>query len=415
MSFFSWAKGLVSSGGGAVRKSGEQNGMAGSYPAPPVISINPDKALCLSAFWACVRIISEAVASMPLIFYNVKPDGTRTETTTHILAILMNGKVNRYQNRFEFFETMTMQLCMHGNAYALKQVGTQGQLIGLLPLMSGQVRVSLAKEDGRVIYEYSDENGGTRLFSEDKIWHVKLMGNGIVGLSPISYARNSIAVGLAAENRMGTLFKNGGKPAGLLTVDQLLKQEQRDRIRENFSDMATGSQDSLFVLEAGMKYNQLSMTPKDIELLESRSFQLKDIARFMGVPSVLINDMESTTGWGSGIKHIVEGFYKFGLRPYLERYENSITVNLLTSKERDKIKAEFDFNALLRADMAERYKTYKEAITGGFMKPNEARAEEGWVKAEGGDELYMQAQNVPLKLLAEGKGLKLKDEPKQNQ
>jgi hypothetical protein len=150
------------------------------------------------------------------------------------------------------------------------------------------------------------------------------------------------------------------------------------------------------VLEADMKYQQVSLSPQDIELLASRRFQIEDIARFFGVPSVLINDTAATTSWGSGVQQIVEGWYKLGLRPFLERYQDSMKAWLLPPEEQAIIDIEFDLDELLQPSFAERVKTNKEAVTGGFMTPNEARLQEGWQPQEGGDKLYMQQQMTPL-------------------
>lgn len=402
MSLFSRFIGRV--GGGANKRiPGLQTGLSGSYPASAATTVNEDTALCLSGFWACVRLIAESVGSMRVRFYRKNADGTRTEIFDHPLGVLLNGKVNRYQTRPEFFETLTMNLCMHGNGFALKQTNSKGTIIGLMPMMSPQMEVVLTTV-GDIAYRYNDGQNTQRDFTSDKIWHNKLMGNGVIGLSPLSYARNSIGIGLAAENTAGKIYRNGGKPAAALSLPpemEALTAEQRKQLKQNFNDIASGDgEDNLFVLELGMKYTQVSMSPQDIELLSSRSFQLKDVARFMGVPSVLINDMDATTVWGSGISEIIEGFYKFGLRPYLERYEASIVHNLLPPEERNKIEVEFDFNDLLRADMEKRFRTFKEAILGGFMAPNEARSKEGWVPKDGGDDLFMQQQMVPVNQLA---------------
>lgn len=397
MSLF--ARVLGRSGGGANRRvPGLQTGLAGSYPSGSPTTVNEDTALCLSAFWACVRLLAESVASMPLRMYRRNPDGTRTEIFDHPLAEMMRGKVNRYQTRFEFFETVVMNLAMHGNAYVLRQT-SGSRLVGLMPLMSPQMEVVLNR-NGNILYRYNDGESAKIDFTEERIWHLKLMGNGVIGLSPLSYARNSIGVGLAAENVASKIYKDGGKPAAVLTLPpemETLTPEQRKQLKDNFSDIANGTSDNnLFVLELGMKYTQVSLSPQDMELLSSRSFQLKDVARFMGVPSVLINDMDATTVWGSGISEIVEGFYKFGLRPYLERIEASFLNHIVPANERKNFEVEFDFDALLRADMERRFKTFKEAITGGFMSPNEARMKEGWENKEGGDELYMQQQMTPV-------------------
>jgi HK97 family phage portal protein len=292
---------------------------------------------------------------------------------------------------------MAMQLALHGNAYALKsKSGTR--IVSLMPLMAVQMEVSL-QTDGSVVYKYND-GVNVSVYAEESIWHIKLMSNGIVGLSPLAYARNSIGVGIASENRVNALASNGFKPTGILTIDKLLKPEQREAIRKQFADLQEGSSDPLRVLEAGMNYQQVSMNPKDVQLLETRRFQIEDIARFFGVPSVLINDTSASTTWGSGIEQIVQGFYKLGLRPYLERFEASIQNSLLSVSDRRTYEFEFDFGALLRGDEQTRYATYKEAVLNGLKTVNECRQAEGLEPVDGGDVAYMQGQMTPLTMLA---------------
>jgi HK97 family phage portal protein len=150
------------------------------------------------------------------------------------------------------------------------------------------------------------------------------------------------------------------------------------------------------VLEGGLKFDAVSLTPQDIELLESRKFQISEIARWYGVPSVMINDTTGGTVWGSGIEQIVSGFYKVTLRPLLEKIEHSILNNLMSASDSLKHEIEFDFNALTRSDLKTRYDSYRIGIYGGFLKPNEARRMEGMEDADGGDVLVMQGANVPL-------------------
>lgn len=379
------------------RQAGQQQASAGSYNVANVV-VNEDTALKLSAVWACVRLIAETIGGLPINCYKKDENGIRILDNEQSLAILFNNKPNRYQNRVEFFETMAMQLCLHGNAYALKsKSGTR--IVSLMPLMASQMEVSL-DTTGAIIYKYND-GVNLSVYAEESIWHIKLMSNGIVGLSPLAYARNAIGVGIASENRANALASNGFKPTGILTIDKLLKPEQREQIRKQFADLQEGSSDPLRVLEAGMTYQQVSMNPKDVQLLETRRFQIEDIARFFGVPSVLINDTSASTTWGSGIEQIVQGFYKLGLRPYLERFEASIQNSLLTVSERRTYEFEFDFNALLRGDEKTRYATYKEAVLNGLKTVNECRQSEGLEPVDGGDVAYMQGQMTPLAVLAE--------------
>lgn len=384
--------GFVSGSGN--RQKGLQEGAPSRYEEA-ALPVTLDSAMQLSSVWACTRLITEAVSSLHINIYRRDPEtGVRVLDVDHRLNKLLNGKMNRWQGRQDFFETITYQLVMLGNAYCAVQRDVTGEIVNMIPLMSQQMEVRL-KDNGAIQYLYND--GGTiKEYNESNCWHVKIFGNGIVGLSPLAFARNSIGIAQAAEKATTKVYKNGGKPSGAIRFDKVLNPQQRKDIRENFADITSGSNDRLFVLEAGSEFQPISLSPQDIELLSSRRFQVEDIARIFGVPSVLINDTGASTVWGSGIQQIVQGFYKLTLRPYIERYEASMKIWLLKPEERPFYDIEFDFTTLVMPELGERIKMYKEAIQGGVMTPNQTRAIEGWQPKDGGDELYMQKQMVKL-------------------
>lgn len=379
-------------GYGPSVQQGDQDPGPGTYYGQSAATVTFDTAMQLSAVWACARLLSETVASLPLTFHSVDRDGNETALENDVSEVF-GSKVNRYQTRFEFIETMVLNLSLRGNAYALKQK-VNGRLVGLLPLMSSQMTTRLLP-DGSVVHCYYNDEGVTA-FADESIWHLKLFGNGIIGLSPLQYARNAIGIALAGETRVSQIFQNGGKPSGVLTIDKILKPEQREQIRQSFRELREGNNDRLMVLEGDMKYQAISMSPEDIQLLESRRFQIEDICRFMGVPSVLVNDTSGSTTWGSGIEQLVQGFYKLNLRPYLERIEASIIENLMSPADRARAKVSFDFDALLRADRRGRAEANQKDIQAGIRTPNEVRQEEGLPPKEGGDLLYVNGTMVPL-------------------
>jgi HK97 family phage portal protein len=356
--------------------------------------VTDETALQLSAVFACLRLLSETVAGLPLNFYRVDGDGKRTLATDYPLYRLLKTKPNRYQTRVEFLETIVFQLAFRGNAYCAIQRATNGDIISLMPLMTAQMNVVL-EDDGRVTYRYSTGKG-VAVFAAESIWHLKLFGNGIIGMSPLDQAGNSIGIAMSAEDRVNQTANNGFKPTGVLMIDKILTPEQRAKIKENFRNLADGGDDVLQVLEAGMTYQQISINPKDAQLLESRKYQTEDIARFFGCPSVLINDMSAATAWGTGMSEIIRGFYKLGLRPYLERIECATTAHLIPVKDRDIIIPEFDFDALLRGDEKSRYEGYQVAIRSGVKTPNECRAQEGLGPDASGDKLFIDRQLIFL-------------------
>lgn len=379
--------------GGLRRLRGLQQGGPTAYSQESAAEVTFDSAMQLSAVWACVKLLSETVASLPLSIYRRTENGGRVLDTNHPLSILFSGKPNRYQTKVEFFETVLLNLVLHGNAYCgITRMG--GRIVSLMPMMSAQVRVAILA-DGSVVYEYH-KSDGVEVLASESVWHLKLMGNGVIGLSPLDYQRNTLGIAQAAENAVTKIYRNGAKPSGVLSMDRVLTPKQREEIRANFSSLTTGSDDRLMVLEGGVKFDAISLSPQDIELLSSRKFQLNEICRWYGVPSVMVNDTSGSTVWGSGIGQIVEGFYKLTMRPILEKIEASIDANLMGPREVGTRFSEFDFDALLRTDFKTRLESYRIGVQGSIFTPNECRKEEGLPPVQGGDQLYIQGATVPL-------------------
>lgn len=382
--------------GGLRRLVGTQYASPG-YAEEAASPVTFDTAMQLSAVWACVKLLSETPASLPLKFYR-RTDAGRIEEPDHPLALLFSDKPNRYQTRVEFWETMFLNLHTHGNAYALVE-RRAGRVVSLLPLMSAQIETRLMS-DGSVTYQYTTEDGTTTIYAERSIWHLKLFGNGITGMSTLAYQRNTLGIAQAAEKAVSNVYKNGAKPSGVLKLDRLLTKQQRDELRESFGSLTTGANNRLMVLEKGTEFEAISLSPQDIELLSSRKFQISEICRWYGVPSVLVNDNNGTTTWGSGIEQIMQGFYKLTLRPLLEKVETSLVVHLLDGRDRREMEVEFDFNALLRGDMKTLIEALKSGVNGALMTPNEARRELNLQPVAAGDQLFIQGAMMPIQYQA---------------
>lgn len=391
MSIFYTLRGLFRSPGAPPRDEGLQSGVPTTYGTEPAAEVTFDSAMQISAVWAAVRIISETIGSLPFSLYRKTADG-RVPAKNHDLHRVLAKRPNQYQSTVEFWESMALNLAISGNAYAIIQrSGTR--IVGLLPISSSQVETRLLN-DGTVIHSYTTGTN-TRVYSAENMWHVKLFGNGIVGLSPLSYARDSIGIAIASDRRVSKIYSNGAKPSGVLTIDKTLTADQRAQVRSAFSGIESGNDDKLFVLEAGMQYQQVSMSPQDIQLLDSRRFQIEDVGRFFGVPSILLNQTVGQSSLGSNVYEIMQGYYKLSLRPYLEKFESSILRWLITDSEN--YEAEFDFDALLRSDTKTRMDANREAINSGQLTPNEARRDEGRAPIEGGDQLLIQGAMIPIR------------------
>lgn len=376
---------------GGNQGSGTQLTGPGGYGAPSAVTVTEETALQLSAVWACVRLISQTVASLPVLVYRKTPTG-RVLVEDHWFSRLMMNRPNQYQTRFEFWEHQIANLAMHGNMYARKTV-LAGEIRSLLPLNPLQVETKLTA--GKVTH-YFTSDGNVAVLAAESVWHARMNGNLITGRSPLQFGRDMIGIGLAAEHSVSKIYANGGKPSGVLSIDKLLTPDQRSQVRESFSTLTTSTDDRLLVLELGATFSPVSMSPQDIELLASRKFQIDEIARWFGVPSVLINQNEGSTTLGSSTAEIIASFYKLNLRPYLEAIENSITTNLFSDAERKEYEVEFDFEGLLRASEKDRYEGYRVAIASGVMMPSEARQKEWLPPAAGADRLFIQGAMVPI-------------------
>ncbi len=386
-------------GSGTRRDVGSQN-LVPTSGRMTTKTVNDDTALQISSAFACIRRTTETMASLPIQFFSIKRNVSgrvvdKRIMTGHSLYRLLRWKPNRYQTRSEFFETIYYQLAFRGNAYALIDRNSSNEIISLLPLMTSQVETVL-NADGSIIHKYY-ASGKIFSYTADKIWHIKLFGNGIIGLSPLDQARNSLGISLGAEESINRLSNSNFKQGGVLSIDKILNPDQRKKLKENFNDVSSGKEEALKVLEAGMKFTPTSMLPKDVQLLESRKFQLEDICRFFDVPPVLIHDMSSSTVWGSGITEIVRGWYKLGLAPYREKMKDSIQTQLLDISERETVEPDFDIDELLRGGEKERYEGYQIAIRSGVMTPNECRSQEGLPPDPAGDDLFIDQQLIHLK------------------
>ncbi|WP_444959717.1 phage portal protein [Microbulbifer sp. VVAC002] len=383
-----------------TQQEGQQSSSPDTRNVESVKTVTEDTALQISAVWACVRLLTETLASIPLHIYRVDGD-EREEDSRHNLARLLKRKPNARMTKVVWFETMQLNLVLHGNCYAVIDRDSKGQAISLWPLPAQQVDVETLP-DGSVVYHYYEGND-VAVFAEENILHVRLFGNGTIGLSPLEYARNSIGLATGSEEFSSKFFCNGGKPGGVLTIDQVLKDEQRKKVRENFSALTQGSENAhrLMVLEAGMKYQQVQLKPEDMQMLETRRFQMRDIARFFGVPSILINDQEGTTTWGTGVEQIMLGFYQLNLRPYLSRWEEALREKLLPTSDRRNYQIEFAFEGLLRADSKGRAEYSSQMVNNGLMTRNEARKKENLPALPGGDMLTVQSALSPLEQLGQ--------------
>ena len=385
---------------GNVGSTGQQAGIQYGEPFTRVFDTNKDYgidgALQVSSVWGAVELITDNIASLPLFVYERANDaqGNKVLARESSLWALLHTSPNRRHTPMEFWQFMAMNFLLRGNAYARLIRNGAGEVIEMWPLASDQIEVEVLS-DRSIVYKYSYE-GQIAIYDEKSIFHWRDKGNGIVGMSRLDYMRSTVGVAISAQNHTENTFQKSGKRPGVFMIDKTLTEEQRAKIRENFKGLVEGSDDDLLVLEAGAKFEPLNMTPADLQLLDTRRFSVEDIARWFGIPSALINDMANTTAWGTGIEQLIEGFYKFRLRPLLTSLDQAIERRIFTARQRELYNAEFSLDALLRGSLMSRLEAGSKAVQNGLMTRNEWRQLENLPRIDGADALTAQTSLAPL-------------------
>lgn len=362
-----------------------------------------DVALQLSTVWACVRLIAETISTLPLITYQrtvVNGRDVRVVARDIPLYALLHDSPNADMTAVEFWEAVLSGLLLWGNSYVLKSFGAGNRLVALTPLNPATISVR-RRPNGTLYYLYADGRGQVE-YSENDIWHVKGFGtDGLCGLSPIGVGWRSMAGAAAAEVASAGMFTNQMRPAAVVSVKEFLKPDQREQMKTKvmgavFGNVQTGQ---LQLIEGGAEYKQLSMNPIDAQMLETRQYSVEDLCRWFGVPPSMIGHGTAVSNWGTGREQQNMGFLQYVLRPYLVRIEQGIKKSLMTPAERTKYFAEYSLEGLLRADTSGRASFYATMTQNGLKTRNECRALENDPPMEGGDELTVQSNLIPLTML----------------
>ena len=361
------------------------------------MDVTEDTALSVSAVFGAVRLLAETVAGIPMHTYARKKGQWLDNPDDELLQILQVAP-NPHMTAQDFWEAVMLNLALRGNGYAAILRNSMGIPIGLYPMAAAQIRPVVLK-DGTGWYVYRFDGLDT-MFNEADVLHFRIMGNGRVGLSPLQYGAMSMGVGAAADQYAGTFFQRGGKPGGVLKIDRILTPKQREEVRATFKDVHEGidSAHKLFVLEAGMQYQQVQLNPEDLQMIESRRFAVKDIARFFGVPAFLLNESEGSTSWGTGLEQQMLGFYGMVVSPYCRRIAATCHMKLIPIEERRKRKISYDYDELMSVDLRSRAEYYTKLRSNGIMTANEVRDKLQLPKSfeVNADSLLIQGAMVPL-------------------
>ena len=364
-------------------------------------NVNERSAMQMTAVYSCVRILAEAIAGLPLHLYRYTEDGGKEKAVKHPLYLLLHDEPNPEMSSFVFRETLMTHLLLWGNAYAQVIRNGKGEVIALYPLMPNRMTVD-RDEHGQLYYSYnrsSDEaptmKGSTVILKPSDVLHIPGLGfDGLVGYSPIAMAKNAIGLAMATEEYGAKFFANGAAPSGVLEHPGTIKDPAR--VREAWQSQFGGSANSgkVAVLEEGMKYTPISISPNEAQFLETRKFQINEIARIFRVPPHMVGDLEKSSF--SNIEQQSLEFVKYTLDPWVIRWEQSIQRILLTPEEKTQYFVKFNVEGLLRGDYASRMQGYATARQNGWMSANDIRELENLdrIPAEEGGDLYLINGNM---------------------
>lgn len=367
--------------------------MGGSTSGKP---INERSAMQMTAVYSCVRILAEAVAGLPLHLYKYNDTGGKEKAVDHPLYLLLHDEPNPEMSSFVFRETLMTHLLLWGNAYAQIIRNGKGEVMALYPLMPNKMTVDRDK-NGQLYYTYqrSSEEAPTmegalvKLCPAD-VLHIPGLGfDGLVGYSPIAMAKNAIGMAIACEEFGAKFFANGAAPSGVLEHPGTIKDPSR--VRDAWQSQFGGSSNSgkVAVLEEGMKYTPISISPEQAQFLETRKFQINEIARIFRVPPHMVGDLEKSSF--SNIEQQSLEFVKYTLDPWIIRWEQSMMRVLLSVDEKKEYYIKFNLEGLLRGDYQSRMNGYSIARQNGWMSANDIRELENLdrIPAEQGGDLYL--------------------------
>jgi HK97 family phage portal protein len=348
-------------------------------------SVTSESAMRVAAVYACVRIISGAVANLPLDVKRRVANDTRVDAEDLELWRVLRRRPNSWQTPSQFRRQMQASVLLKGNAYAII-AKTRGRVVGLVPLDADRMQVSQG-DSGDIFYRYTRRDGGAVDLAQDEVFHlVGLTLDGVTGVSPITYARETIGLSMVQETHGATTFKNSARPSMVLKHPGKLGKEGQEFLRSSLDAYRAGgeSEGKALILEEGMEASPLAMTAEDAQWIESRKMSRSDITMFFGVPPHMIGDTEKSTSWGSGIEQQSIGFATYTLEDHLTTWEETINRDLIPETQRD-VYARFNRAALVRGDIKARWDAYTRGLQWGVISPDEVRALEDMNPRPDGD------------------------------
>ena len=376
-------------------------------------SVTQRSSMQLTAVYCCVRVLAEGVASLPLVTYQEKKDGTKVRAVDHPLYYLLHDEPNPEMTSFSFRETLMTHLLLYGNAFAQIIRNGKGEVVALYPLMPDRMKVD-RDEHGHIYYEYMKQQDeaatmktGTVILSPEDVLHIPGLGfDGLVGYSPIAMAKNAIGMASACEEYGASFFANGASPGAVLEHPGVLKDPEKVRTAWQEAYGGPHKANRVAGLEEGRKFTPISINPQEAQFLETRKFQIEEIARIFRVPLHLIGDLDHATF--SNIEEQSLEYVQYTLQPWLIRWEQAIQRSLFTPEEKKTMFCRFNVDGLLRGNYQSRMQGYSIGIANGFMSVNDVRALEQMdliPDEEGGNTYMVNGTMTPLRNIGAAYGL----------
>ena len=361
-------------------------------------AVNARTAIQMSTVYACVRVIAETIASLPLHVYESNEGGS-AKAVKHPLYHLIHDEPNPEMTSFVWRETMLTHLLLWGNSYSQVIRNGRGQVVGLYPLLPDYMEVDRDSK-GVLTYKYTNAEGVSRWLRPEDVLHIPGLGfDGIIGYSPVAMEKNAIGLGISAEEYGNKFFSNGARPSGILTHPNTVKDPAALRASWNAAYGGTSNASRVAVLEEGMTFTPLSMPNNEAQFLETRRFQVEELCRIYRVPPHMVGDLSRATF--SNIEHSSIDFAVHTIRPWLVRIEQAMNRALFPDREKGRFYVQFNLDGLMRGDYKSRMEGYAIARQNGWMSANDIRELENQNPIpveEGGDAYLCNGNMIPIKL-----------------
>ena len=357
--------------------------------------VNAQSAMTVGAVFAAIRLLSSSIGQLPLAIMRREEDGRRTELRNHRLSILLNDAPNEYLTAIEYRELITSWALLHGNAISLLELRNSGEIDSILPIDPDKIRYWLTPDRRSMVYEYLRPNGQSMFIPREQVLHIRApLGSAWLGAGLLGIARDAIGLSMVAEEHASRFYSNAAAPAGVLVTPKTLKKDTWERIRLQWNARHQGPENAFktAILEDGLEWKPISLNLRDQQFLETRTFQVQEIARWVGIPPHLIGELTRSTN--NNIEAQGIEFVAFALGAWCIRWEQRIKLDCFGPGEQRQLYAKHNMNAFLRGQTLDRYRAHQIGRMGGWLSQNDVRRTEDMDPIGPEGDVYMAPLNM---------------------